>query len=180
MNIHRLQKGETEESLIVPLTGIRPSRVISLSFAPNLRFQSSSFDALRFSSVTKKNREKKNTRRGKEKKKELDRIDFSLLTLLSYVRTRNSRSGRYRAGSRNSPRYRFKYSYVGLKNGRNTIYYSYPYLRRYSLVGSGLYARALYSRFSKSLGARELVSLFPDKKPARKRRNYSPSLRNLL
>lgn len=90
LNIHRLRKGGAEESLIVPLTEIRPSRVISLpgsleSLPIRVHF-ASIFNSLR---KREREREKKSRRKGKEK--ESDRIDFSPPAPLSLpVRTRNS------------------------------------------------------------------------------------------
>ena len=72
LNIHRLRKGEAGVSLIVPLTEIRPSRVISLpvSFAFDPRPMRFDFHSLR-----KEERERKRKAGGRGKEKE--RIDFS-------------------------------------------------------------------------------------------------------
>lgn len=72
LNIHRLRKGEAGVSLIVPLTEIRPSRVISLpvSFAFDPRPMRFDFHSLR-----KGERERKRKAGGRGKEKE--RIDFS-------------------------------------------------------------------------------------------------------
>lgn len=68
LNIHRLRKGEAGVSLIVPLTEIRPSRVISLpvSFAFDPRPMRFDFHSLR---KGERERKRKAGGRGKEKKR---------------------------------------------------------------------------------------------------------------
>lgn len=68
LNIHRLRKGEAGVSLIVPLTEIRPSRVISLPVSFPFDPRPMRFD---FHSLRKEERERKRKAggRGKEKKR---------------------------------------------------------------------------------------------------------------
>lgn len=160
LNIHRLRKGGAEESLIVPLTEIRPFRVISLP--ESLASLESLPIRVHFASIFNSLRKREREREREEKQEEGERKGVGqnrffapspLVLTCTYTQFYSRPPGRYRAGSRNSPRYRFKYSYVGLKNGRNTIYYSYPYLRRYS-SGSGLYARFVHPLFKESWRSR--------------------------
>lgn len=85
MNIHRLRKGEAGVSLIVPLTEIRPSRVISLpvSFAFDPRPMRFDFHSLR---KGEREREKEKQEEGEKKRKGENRF----FALSCPIRTRNS------------------------------------------------------------------------------------------